>query len=83
LEQNYPNPFNPSTRINFTLAKAGNAEISVFNSIGEKVQELHSGYLESGTHSVNFNAVGLSTGIYYYKLITNDFVSVRKMMLVK
>ncbi len=83
LEQNYPNPFNPSTRINFTLAEPGNAEISVYNSLGEKVSELLSGFMDSGSHSVDFNASGLASGIYYYKLITNGFVSTKKMMLVR
>jgi hypothetical protein len=83
LMQNYPNPFNPSTTISFTLPAAGYAEVKIYNSAGEEIKTLVSDYLGSGNHSVDFNASSLASGVYYYKLITGNFVSVKKMILVK
>jgi len=83
LEQNYPNPFNPSTKINFGLKKAGNIEITVFNILGNKVATLVNGFNAAGKHSVLFNASTLSSGIYFYKIVTNEFTQTRKMILEK
>ena len=83
LEQNYPNPFNPSTKINFGLKKAGEVEISVYNILGNKVATLVNGYNSAGKHSVLFNASTLSSGIYIYKIVTNEFTQSRKMLMLK
>ena len=83
LEQNYPNPFNPSTKINFGLKKAGNVEITVYNILGNKVATLLNGFKSAGNHSVSFNASSLSSGVYFYKIVTNEFVQARKMILEK
>ena len=90
LQQNYPNPFNPSTKINFGLKKAGNVEITVYNILGNKVATLLSGYKPAGNHSVSFDASnlpagrqGLSSGVYLYRIVTNEFVQTRKMILEK
>lgn len=83
LNQNFPNPFNPSTTIEYALPKAGNVELTVFNSIGQEVSRLINNYQESGNYSVHFNANNLSTGIYFYRLKTNDYVSIKKMILIK
>jgi hypothetical protein len=83
LDQNYPNPFNPSTKISFTLDKAGVTTLTVYNVLGQKVSTLFSKDLAAGKHSINFDASSLSTGVYFYKLESGDYVSVKKMMLLK
>jgi len=83
LEQNYPNPFNPSTMISFTLQANQFITLKVFNTLGEEVSTLVNGNLTQGTHSINFNANGLSSGFYIYKLESGNLVQVRKMMLLK
>lgn len=83
LEQNYPNPFNPSTIIKFTLLHSTNVSITVFNSLGEEVSLLVNIFKEKGTYSIKFNAAGLPSGIYYYKLIAGSFSEVKKMILKK
>jgi hypothetical protein len=83
LLQNYPNPFNPSTTISYNLPKQAMVEISVFNALGEKVATLVNELKEAGRYNVELNAVGYSSGIYLYQIKANDFVSVKKMILMK
>ena len=83
LDQNYPNPFNPSTTIKFALPKTSNVKLIVFNTLGQVVSELVNEKLDAGYHSFDFNASNLSSGVYYYRLETENFVSVKKMMLIK
>jgi len=83
LEQNYPNPFNPSTKINFTLANSENVTLKVYNNLGSLVVILADGFMRSGKHSVNFNAKDLTSGVYFYRIETNNFTSTRKMLLIK
>ena len=83
LSQNYPNPFNPSTTIKFTLAKSGNVTLKIYNTLGEEVALLVNRIMESGTHEVNFNALNLNSGIYFYRIEAGDFSQVKKMTLLK
>ncbi len=83
LEQNYPNPFNPTTNIRFSLPEASKVKLVVYNLIGEKVAELVNGKMESGNHSVVFNASGLTSGFYIYKIVTPNFRKSMKMLLIK
>ena len=83
LLQNYPNPFNPSTTISYNLPKQAMVEISVFNALGEKVATLVNELKEAGRYDVELNAAGYSSGIYFYQIKANDFVSVKKMILMK
>ena len=83
LEQNYPNPFNPSTQISFSIAEAQFASLKVFNAIGQEVATLVNGEVKPGVYNVSFNAAGLPSGTYFYRLVTNSFVGTKKMMLVK
>jgi len=83
LDQNYPNPFNPYTTINFGLKKAGNVEITVYDLLGNTIATLINGYKPAGNHSVTFDASKLSSSVYLYKIISEDFVQIRKMMLLK
>ncbi len=84
LAQNYPNPFNPSTRIQFSVEKSGEATLKVYNMIGQEVATLFSGLAESGKrYEVDFHAGNLANGVYMYQLRSNDNVSVQKMTLLK
>ncbi len=83
LSQNYPNPFNPSTTIKFTMPEQGNVSLKVFDRLGREVADLVSGYRNVGTYEISFDASQLSSGIYFYKLSTDNFVSTKKMTLIK
>lgn len=83
LSQNYPNPFNPTTKINFAIPKSGIVQIKVYDLIGREVQILVNEFKATGEYTVDFNGSSLSNGVYFYKLITNDFVDTKKMILVK
>ena len=83
LDQNYPNPFNSQTCIMFNLVKANTVILEVLNLRGRKVATLVDGMLEAGWNTVIFDASGLSTGIYFYRLKSGDSERMRKMMLLK
>ncbi len=83
LAQNYPNPFNPSTTIQFALPKESFTKLEVFNSIGEKVSTLIEETLSAGTYKYEWDANNLSSGVYLYRIQTDDFTSSKKMILLK
>jgi uncharacterized protein YqfB (UPF0267 family) len=83
LEQNYPNPFNPSTHIKYGLPDAGEVLVEVYNLLGQKVITLFDGYQAAGYHILDFEANSLPTGIYFYRIQTKEFQSIKKMMLIK
>ncbi|MBL8007837.1 MAG: T9SS type A sorting domain-containing protein [Ignavibacteria bacterium] len=83
LEQNYPNPFNPSTQIRFSLPKAQNVTLEVFDVTGKSVALLISGRVEAGNNSIPFIARDLPSGMYLYILSGRDFSLSRKMILLK
>ncbi len=83
LNQNYPNPFNPNTTIKFSIPKSTGVNLNVYNLVGEKVAELVNEDLAAGNYSINFNSTNLSSGIYFYKIITSDFIESKKMILLK
>lgn len=83
LYQNYPNPFNPTTNIKFDIVKAGIVKLTVFDVTGRSVQALVNEQLSAGSYSYDFNASGLASGIYFYKVETPEFTSIKKMILVK
>ena len=83
LSQNFPNPFNPGTKITFIIPEAGNVKLTVHNIIGEIVSTLVNRKMEEGVHSIIFDATAFPSGIYVYRIEVNDFVSTKKMMLVK
>ena len=88
LRQNYPNPFNPTTRIEFTLPKAMNAELVVYDLTGRRVKTLVNEEKHAGQHFVQWdgtNSAGrsVSSGTYFYKLTAGSFTKVEKMMLVR
>ncbi|NOS84987.1 MAG: T9SS type A sorting domain-containing protein [Ignavibacteria bacterium] len=83
LSQNYPNPFNPNTKIKFAIPKLANVRLAVYDLLGREVESLVNQQLTPGTYEVNWNALKFSSGIYLYKLTSNDFLLVKKMSLVK
>lgn len=83
LHQNYPNPFNPTTQISYTLSETGKVKLVVYNVNGQEVATLLNGTVKAGTHSLNFNASNLPTGVYFYKLSTDKMQAVKKMALIK
>lgn len=83
LFQNYPNPFNPSTTIKFSLPKMSFVTIKIFDITGREVATLLNGFKDPGTYSINFNAGSLSSGTYFYKITSENFVQIRKMLLLK
>ena len=88
ISQNYPNPFNPSTVISFSLPESGNVEITIYNSIGQKVRELLNQNMESGSHNVQWNGRGfsnnvLASGVYIGVIKYHNNVKSIKMLLMK
>jgi hypothetical protein len=83
LEQNYPNPFNPTTTINFSLLKASNVRLTVYNLLGQKIATLADNRMEAGVHNVTFNAARLASGVYFYRLEAGEFMSQKKMLLLR
>lgn len=83
LGQNYPNPFNPSTKINFSIAKSSFVMLKVYSILGSEVSTLVIQNLNSGKYELDFDASWLSSGMYYYVLRAGDYVSIKKMVLVR
>jgi hypothetical protein len=83
LEQNYPNPFNPSTTINYSLANEEHVNLIVYDIMGREVAELVNEDQAAGTYSFDFDASSLASGMYFYKISAGNFVSTKKMVLLK
>jgi len=83
LEQNYPNPFNPNTTIEFAVPKQTKVNLTVYNMLGEKIIELKNDNFNAGYYKINFDASNLSSGIYFCRMKTGDFISTKKMLLLK
>ena len=83
LSQNYPNPFNPTTTIKYSIPNAGLVTLSVFNILGEQVKTLINQEMSAGNHTVQFNASGLASGIYLYRIQAGSFIQTKKMILLK
>ncbi len=83
LGQNYPNPFNPTTKIKFDLPRNSQVRLEVYNNLGQLVKVLHDGYTKAGYYETQFDGSGLSSGMYYYRLSTPEYVETKKMILVK
>ncbi|MDZ7723884.1 MAG: GDSL-type esterase/lipase family protein [candidate division KSB1 bacterium] len=83
LGQNYPNPFNPTTHIEFELPEQSDVKLVLYDVTGRTVATLADGPFSADYHTVTFDASNLATGIYFYKLKTNDFTHVKKLMLIK
>ena len=83
LYQNYPNPFNPMTTIKFSLKDEGKVSLNVYNYTGQLVKTLLNGQIESGYHTIEFNASQLSSGVYYYTLKIDTKKFTKKMLMIK
>lgn len=83
LSQNYPNPFNPVTNLEFGILKLGFVSLKIYDMTGKEVTTLVNGNLHPGIYKYNFDASGLSSGIYFYTLKAGDFIETKKMNLVK
>jgi hypothetical protein len=83
LSQNYPNPFNPTTNIKFEIPTTGYVKLAVYDMLGKEVATLVNDIKTAGVYSIDFNGASLSSGVYFYKITTDNFSDIKKMMLVK
>jgi N-acetylneuraminic acid mutarotase len=83
LHQNYPNPFNPTTTFSYALPQSADVTITVSDVLGRSVRILASGTKPAGTYEVSFDAAGLPSGIYFYRLETRDYVKTQQMVVLK
>lgn len=83
LYQNYPNPFNPTTTVAFDLPRGGRITLKILNIQGEEVVTLLSTYLPAGSHSIKWNASNAASGVYLYRLQAENFIAMRKMVLIR
>lgn len=83
LNGNYPNPFNATTRISFDMAEAGNVNLKIYNITGQLIETLADGHVEAGRHSIEWDASGYSSGLYFYRLTAGENVFTRRMTLLK
>jgi hypothetical protein len=83
LEQNYPNPFNPSTTIRYQLPVASEVKLEIYDVLGKKIATLVNERQSAGSYQVVWNASGLSSGTYFYRLQAGTFVETKKMIMVK
>jgi len=83
LDQNYPNPFNPTTTIRFSIAKAGNVKIVVYDVSGKEIKTLINSYYSAGTFNITWNAMNNASGVYFYRIESGSFNTVKKMVLLK
>jgi len=83
LLQNYPNPFNPSTNIGYRISDRGFVSLKVYNILGDEIATLVNEEKEQGVYNITFDASGLSSGMYLYKLQAGSFVEMKKMIIIK
>ncbi len=83
LTQNYPNPFNPTTTINYQIPKDGFVTLKIYDVLGKEVATLVNENKSTGRYNVEFNAGNLASGVYLYQVMVNDFVSTKKLVLLK
>lgn len=83
LKQNYPNPFNPTTTIEFSIPEESFVELKVYDVLGNEVATLANDNFAAGTYRADFNGNNLTSGTYFYRLITGNYVALKKMLLLK
>ncbi|MBN1634592.1 MAG: S8 family serine peptidase [Ignavibacteria bacterium] len=83
LSQNYPNPFNPVTKINFALPQSGLVSLKIYDVLGKEIAVVINEMKDAGYYTVSFDASGLSSGVYFYRLSSNGFSSVKRMVVLK
>jgi subtilisin-like proprotein convertase family protein len=83
LKQNYPNPFNPKTKIKYGIPKSGLVTLKIYDLLGKEITTLVNTVKEPGTYTVDFDASGLSSGVYFYRIESGEFTEIKKMVLLK
>ncbi len=83
LSQNYPNPFNPSTRINYSLPHSSKVTLKVYDILGNEIKTLVNKEQNAGIYEVEYDSKGLSSGIYFYRIVTDEFSETKKMILMR
>ncbi|MCP4728374.1 MAG: T9SS type A sorting domain-containing protein, partial [bacterium] len=83
LRQNYPNPFNPVTRIEYRLSRADRVTVTIYNVLGQEIARLVNSYQPAGLHTVRWDASGVASGTYLYRIVSGDFTAVKKMVVIK
>jgi len=83
LSQNYPNPFNPSAKINYELPKDGIVILKIFDNNGKEIRTLVNEFKSAGYYAVEFDGINLPSGLYFYRIETNDFIVTKRMILLK
>ena len=83
LSNNYPNPFNPTTKIEFAIPKNSYVTLKIYDNLGREVSTLINELKSAGKYSIDFNGNNLASGVYYYKLTSDNFSDIKKMILVK
>jgi hypothetical protein len=83
LRQNYPNPFNPATKISFSVPHSDIVQIKVYDLLGREIKTLLNEFKLPGTYEIEFNASGLASGIYFYRIISGSYSAVKKMILLR
>jgi len=83
LHQNYPNPFNPTTKITFDVPKSTYTKLVIFDMLGREIATLVNEQLNAGSYEVSWLAGSYPSGVYFYKLVTDNFVNIKKMLLMK
>jgi len=83
LSQNYPNPFNPQTKIKYSIPQSGNVLIKVFDVVGKEIKILVDEYKNAGIYELYFNANNLSTGVYFYRMVSGSYSKTNKMILLR
>jgi hypothetical protein len=83
LMQNYPNPFNPITTIRYGLPVRAHVTLAVFNTLGQSVATLVNGEVDAGYHEVTFDAAGLASGVYFYRMQAGSFTDTKRLLLVR
>ncbi len=79
----YPNPFNPSTTIEYSLQKSSKTSIDIYNILGEEIVRLVDGYVPAGNHKVNWSAGNISSGVYFCRIISSNFLETKKIVLMR
>jgi hypothetical protein len=83
LQQNFPNPFNPVTTVGYILKEKSNAKLILLNTVGEEIAVLVNEEQDKGFHKVDFNAINLPSGVYFYQLKAGDYINTKKMIFLK
>ena len=80
---NYPNPFNPTTRIKYGIPKEGNVKLVIYDMLGRELKTIINETQKPGVYEATFDASSFPSGVYFYRIITNDFIQTRRMVLLK